>query len=98
RCYQQGGFAGRIDYRREPPVPLNDEKRSWLSLLLTVTEERAGGGRAGFEPPTFLHERIARVAYSIWQAEGCPSGRDKEHWYGALEQLRREAGRGPQGT
>jgi Protein of unknown function (DUF2934) len=23
---------------------------------------------------------IARVAYAIWESEGCPEGRDHEHW------------------
>jgi hypothetical protein len=34
RCYDQGDFAGKIDYRREPAVPLNDEDREWLDGLL----------------------------------------------------------------
>lgn len=25
-------------------------------------------------------EEIRRIAYEIWQAEGEPSGRDREHW------------------
>jgi hypothetical protein len=46
------------------------------------------------EPPAALHERIATAAYYLWQQEGCPEGRDKEHWYAATERLRRstEAG------
>jgi len=34
RCYDQGGFAALIDYRRDPPMPLNDEDRGWLTELL----------------------------------------------------------------
>jgi hypothetical protein len=34
RCYDQGGFAGKIDYRRDPATPLNDEDRRWLNDLL----------------------------------------------------------------
>lgn len=30
RCFDQGGFAARIDYRNNPPVPLKDEERRWL--------------------------------------------------------------------
>jgi hypothetical protein len=34
RCYDQGGFAAQIDYRRDPPMTLNDEDRGWLVDLL----------------------------------------------------------------
>ena len=34
RCFEQGGFASRIDYRREPPTRLGDEDRQWLDELL----------------------------------------------------------------
>ena len=34
RCYDQGDFATRIDYQREPSTPLNAEDRKWLQELL----------------------------------------------------------------
>jgi hypothetical protein len=34
RCYDQGGFAGKIDYPRDPSAPLNAEDRQWLQELL----------------------------------------------------------------
>ena len=34
RCYEQGGLAGMIDYRRDPTLPLNDEDRQWLNEVL----------------------------------------------------------------
>jgi hypothetical protein len=34
RCYDQGGFAGRIDYQRDPPIPLSTEDRQWVQELL----------------------------------------------------------------
>jgi hypothetical protein len=34
RCYDQGGFAAQIDYRRDPPVRLSDEDRQWLHEVL----------------------------------------------------------------
>ncbi len=34
RCYDQGGFAGKIDYRKDPSTPLNDEDREWLHDVL----------------------------------------------------------------
>jgi Protein of unknown function (DUF2934) len=36
------------------------------------------------------HERIAKVAYFIWVAEGCPKGREEAHWQEARQQLLRE--------
>lgn len=41
------------------------------------------------ETPASLHDHIAAMAYQLWQQEGCPHGHDKEHWYRAVEQLRR---------
>jgi hypothetical protein len=80
RCYDQGGFATRIDYRREPPVPLGEEARRWIDDLLAGKQLRE-------RCPA--HEEIARAAYFLWQREGCPHGRDKEHWRQAIEQLKR---------
>ena len=34
RCYDQAGFASRIDYKRAPATALNDEDRRWLNDLL----------------------------------------------------------------
>jgi len=42
--------------------------------------------------PECLHDRIAVRAYGLWEQEGCPHGRDREHWQMALEQLRSPAG------
>lgn len=30
-------------------------------------------------------ERIRAIAYSLWEEEGHPAGRDQEHWYRAVE-------------
>jgi hypothetical protein len=30
RCYDQGGFATIIDYKRDPSVPLGDEDKRWM--------------------------------------------------------------------
>ena len=32
-------------------------------------------------------EMIAKRAYEIWQAQGCPEGRDAENWYQAEREL-----------
>jgi len=31
RCYDQGGLAGMIDYRRDPALALKEEDRTWLA-------------------------------------------------------------------
>jgi hypothetical protein len=43
-----------------------------------------------FETAAF--EEIVRIrAYGIWESEGCPHGRDVEHWFLSLEETRRFA-------
>jgi hypothetical protein len=34
RCYDQGGFAAKIDYQRDPLTSMSDEDRQWLHDLL----------------------------------------------------------------
>ena len=34
RCYDQGGFAAKIDYKRDPATPLQEEDRRWLHDVL----------------------------------------------------------------
>jgi hypothetical protein len=34
RCYDQGGFAAKIDYSKDPSTPLSDEDRKWLHDVL----------------------------------------------------------------
>jgi hypothetical protein len=34
RCYDQGGFAAKIDYQRDPPTTVSDDDRRWLAELL----------------------------------------------------------------
>jgi hypothetical protein len=76
RCYDQGGFAARIDYQRDPPVLLREEDGRWLHAILVAQKRRDS-------PP---HDEIARAAYFLWQQEGCPHGRDREHWARAVAQ------------
>jgi len=37
--------------------------------------------------PEPTDEEIALGAYRVWLHEGCPHGRDREHWQKAREQL-----------
>ena len=39
------------------------------------------------ESPNPTDEEIALTAYRLWLQEGCPNGRDREHWLKAREQL-----------
>ncbi len=36
-------------------------------------------------------EAIARLAYSYWEARGCPIGSPEEDWYRAVNELRQPA-------
>lgn len=40
--------------------------------------------------PAATHDEIACSAKIIWEAEGCPTGRDVAHWLLAEAQLQRE--------
>jgi hypothetical protein len=39
------------------------------------------------------HEDISKRAREIWEREGRPEGRDKEHWLQAEAELQQELGR-----
>jgi hypothetical protein len=119
RCYDRGGFNRKIDYGREPPVPLDEENRRWLGGLLRRTQELparpppaaitgqtlnslihvpgdVASDLAGdlaekrIEQAISLYNQIKETAYLIWLQEGCPQGRDVEHWHRAIEQLKGE--------
>lgn len=34
RCYDEGAYARRLDYRREPPLPLEGDDAAWATTLL----------------------------------------------------------------
>jgi hypothetical protein len=40
--------------------------------------------------PTY--QAVASRAHAIWMAQGCPEGREKEHWQQAEEELMNGAG------
>jgi hypothetical protein len=74
RAFELGNFGEQIDYRCEPDVPLTADRYRRVAALLKW--------------PTFLHEQIAAAAFQIWEEEGRPQGRDREHWKKALKRLR----------
>jgi len=41
--------------------------------------------------PRFRDEQIQHDAYFLWEAAGCPVGRDQEFWFAAQARLRHEA-------
>jgi Protein of unknown function (DUF4058)/Protein of unknown function (DUF2934) len=79
RCFDQGEYAARIDYRRDPAAPLSIDQRLWLDQILRAQKRR---------DPLPPEEEIAKAAYFLWQAEGRPNGQDKEHWLRAAQELR----------
>jgi hypothetical protein len=87
RAFDQGGFAGLVDYRREPSPPLGEKHREWVDSLLKAMRQREP---AGFPDEAAYREAVARAAYLLWLKDGCPRGRDQEHWFRAEEQLKRE--------
>lgn len=82
RCYDQGDFEDKIDYRRDPSFQLDEKARRWLDDFLRGKQLRM---------PLPAYEEIARAAYFLWEQEGRTHGHDKEHWFRALEQLTQQA-------
>ena len=37
------------------------------------------------------HQRIAQLAYDLWQKRGCPIGSPDEDWFRVENELRRES-------
>ena len=42
---------------------------------------------------TATHEKVAQLAYSLWQQRGCSEGSAEEDWFEAEQQLRSNAKR-----
>lgn len=74
RGYDRAGFGDRIDYGRPPALPMSEQTRRRVGEVLR---------EKGF----VWEEDIAACAHQIWLAEGCPVGKDREHWERAREQL-----------
>jgi hypothetical protein len=85
RCFDQGGFGSKIDYKRDPTTPLDEEDIRWLDAVLVQQELRD-------RLPS--DEEIALAAYYLWEQDGRPQGRDLEYWCRAAENLRGQAGTG----
>ena len=61
-------------------MKLKDEDDRWCDQHLRAMKARLN--------PAPSDEEIAMAAYYLWQQEGCPAGREAEHWAKAREQLR----------
>jgi hypothetical protein len=60
--------------------PTDREARAfWVDVAQDAREDPA-------RIPT--REEIATSAYYLWEREGCPHGRDQEHWYNAIQEVR----------
>lgn len=47
------------------------------------------------DPAKSDEHKIRETAYQIWEAEGCPQGRDYHHWLAAEARVRAEAASKP---
>jgi len=57
------------------------------SVVQEMPESKRGAA-AGRPGPT--HDQIAQRAQEIWTRHGCPPGEDRENWFEAEAELRRE--------
>ena len=60
------------------------------SAARKVTNAPAGAAPAEVPITPLEHKRIARLAYSYWEARGRPDGSPEEDWFRAEEELRRK--------
>jgi hypothetical protein len=84
RAFDQGDFAKQVDYRRDPPAALPPDRLEWVNGVLRELRERSLPTNEAASL-----EAIARTAYLLWMEEGCPQGRDRDHWFRAEEQVKR---------
>ena len=71
------------EHQKETAIkkPRGKKKQPTLNELPAPTNE-----------PT--REEITAAAHALWEQEGCPEGRDLEHWLKAENQLRQGRARG----
>ena len=69
-----------------------------LAVTQSVPEARPGAIRIKADKP-LQHDEIARLAYDLWQARGCPQGSADIDWLQAEQELRvRETEKKPNAT
>ena len=80
-----------------PAVGLSPHRKTWITpivgfakkRILRLTQRAFMSESREHNPPT--QEEISRCAYYIWLHEGCPQGREREHWAQAEAQLTQRA-------
>ena len=77
------------------PKTVERKKTPQLSLVKNETQVKLENLPSApvpriIPPYTPGHDEIALRAWEIWQREGCPSGRDRENWAAAEQELIRE--------
>jgi hypothetical protein len=65
---------------------MEQSRKKQVAAPKARTEDRFGPPRSIASVPP--HERIAELAYQLWQASGCPHGQDQDHWFRAERELR----------
>ncbi|WP_348631135.1 DUF2934 domain-containing protein [Rhizobium leguminosarum] len=76
-----------------PSVVQGELRRARSSVMLvdtafgagTVGSCRSSAFRRRRKMDQERHNWISRRAHEIWQSEGCPNGRDREHWSQAVD-------------
>jgi hypothetical protein len=54
----------------------------------SVQEELPENSEKSQPSETVSQEGIARLAYALWQARGCPDGSPEQDWFAAEQQIR----------
>lgn len=62
-------------------TPRRSAKRAASTLAATSTKQKNA----------MSAEQVARRAYEIWQAKGCPHGQDVENWLQAERELNQQS-------
>ncbi len=76
-----------------------DEERTSRSHGTTSTGAAAAmaldpAGEQGTAESAIAHDEIALLAYSYWEARGCPYGSPEEDWFRAEQDLQRKVAAG----
>jgi hypothetical protein len=84
-----GAAAGKTLFCRNLVHAWSEFERSAFAQRLHAVEtgnagRTTAGGKGMMEN---VEERIRKRAYEIWESEGCPHGREAEHWRQAAEEV-----------
>jgi DUF2934 family protein len=74
---------------RRPVPPRTKPSTAVTETPVSRSSEMSAGSSAYAAEQQLSHDDIARLAYSLWQARGCPIGNSEEDWLRAEQELRR---------